>query len=291
VLPSLFEEQIVHHERQVHVLYEHQANSFAESLSYFPEIKSYNAGPNEYLGMVEAAKNAIRIPIIGSLNGCSPGGWARYGKAIQEAGADALELNIYFVPTQSRMTGHDVEERYAELVAAVREVTTIPLAVKIGAQFSSLPNFAARLAKAGADGLVLFNRYLEPDIELESLQVTPQLVLSSRHELRLPLRWIAILRDQLSISLAASSGVHFSDDVVKLLLVGADVVMLTSALIKHGGEYVSELVDGLQTWLDLHGYESVEQLKGSMSYANCPDSGQLERANYMKAIVTYTAIR
>jgi dihydroorotate dehydrogenase (fumarate) len=291
VLPSLFEEQISHDEQRIHSVYESHADSSAESLSFFPEIRDYNVGPREYLKLLENAKRSVSIPVIGSLNGCSPGGWARFAKLVQDGGADAVELNIYFVPTDPTMTAYDIESRYIELVATVRESVSVPIAVKIGAQFTNLPHFVRRLASAGANGIVLFNRFLEPDINLDTLQVTPQLVLSNRHELRLPLRWIGILRDQTSISIGATSGVHYSEDVIKLLLVGADVCMTTSAVLKHGAGYVAELVEGVQNWLDLNGYESVDQLRGSMSYGNSPDSGQWERANYMKAIVSYTAIR
>jgi dihydroorotate dehydrogenase (fumarate) len=289
VLPSLFEEQITCDEQRIHALYEYQAYSSAESLSYFPKLRDYNVGPHEYLNLLEAAKKAVSIPVIGSLNGATPGGWARYAKLFEEAGADAIELNIYFIPTDPDMTGAEVERRYISLVATVRDAVSIPVAVKIGAQFSSLANFVPRLASAGANGVVLFNRYLEPDINLETLQVIPQLVLSNRHELRLPLRWIAILRDQVQVSLAATSGIHFPEDMIKLLLVGADVCMVTSSLLKHGVDYVAELITQVQNWLDVNGYESVEQMRGSMSYGNCPDSGNFERANYMKAIVSYTA--
>jgi dihydroorotate dehydrogenase (fumarate) len=289
VLPSLFEEQISHDEQRVHAFYEHQSYTSAESLSYFPHLNDYNVGPREYLRLLEEAKKAVSIPVIGSLNGSTPGGWARYAELIQEAGADAIELNIYFLATDPTMTSADVEQRYIDLVATVRETVRIPLAVKIGSQFTNLTNFVPRLAAAGADGVVLFNRFLEPDIDLEHLRVTPQLVLSNRHELRLPLRWIAILRYGVPISLAATSGIHYPEDVIKLLLVGADVCMLTSTLLRHGVDYVSEMLKAIQNWLDCNDYESVEQLKGSMSYGNCPDAGNLERANYMKAIVSYTA--
>jgi dihydroorotate dehydrogenase (fumarate) len=291
VLPSLFEEQILHKELQIHSLYEYQANAIAESLSYFPEIDDYNVGPSEYLRMLERTKAALTAPVIASLNGTSAGGWVRFAKQLQNSGADAIELNIYFVPCNPRMMADTVESHYADLVAAVRGSVTLPLAVKIGSQFTNLCNFAARLSRAGADGLVLFNRYMEPDVDLETLQITPQLALSARHELRLPLRWIAILRDQVAISLAATSGIQLAEDIVKLLLVGADVCMLASALLRRGPDYVATLVEGLQHWLIEHEYQSVEQLKGSMSYRNCPDSGQLERANYMKAITSYTAVR
>jgi dihydroorotate dehydrogenase (fumarate) len=290
VLPSLFEEQINHDQQQIRAVYDFQSYSFAESLSYFPELKDYNVGPRDYLRLVESAKRMVSVPIIASLNGSSPGGWVRFAKLMEEAGADAIELNIYFVPTDPDLTAHDVESRYAEMVATVRQAVSVPLAVKIGAQFSCLPNFVTRLAEAGANGVVLFNRYLEPDIDLHSLQVTPQLVLSNRHEVRLPMRWIAILRDYVNISLAASSGIHYAEDVVKLLLAGADVCMLTSALLKHGCDYVAVMLPELQNWLDVNNYDSVEQMKGSMSYGNSPDSGQWERANYMKAIVSYTAV-
>ena len=240
------------------------------------------------MDQIAESKRAVSIPIIGSLNGSSAGGWVEYAKRIQEAGADALELNIYFVSTDTDMTSADVEQRYLDLVAAVKEKLSIPLAVKIGAYFSGLPNFAGRLMEAGADGLVLFNRYLEPDIDLESLQFKPQLVLSSRHELRLPLRWIAILRDQLSGSIAATSGIHFTEDVVKALLVGADVTMLTSVLLQRGPDFAAQLLKELDAWLTEREYTSVEQLKGSMSRIHCSDPSQLERANYMKALVSYT---
>jgi dihydroorotate dehydrogenase (fumarate) len=289
VLPSLFEEQITHDQQRIHALYEYQSFVSPESLSYFPKLKDFNVGPRDYLKLLEDAKKSVAVPIIASLNGSSPGGWARYAKLIEESGADAIELNIYFVATDPEMTSADVEGRYIELVTSVCNVVDIPVSVKLGCQFSNLTNFVRRLAEAGASGVVLFNRFLEPDIDLETLQIIPQLVLSNRHELRLPLRWIAILRDQVSISLAAPSGIHFPEDILKLLLVGADVCMLTSSLLKHGVDYVADLLDHVQNWLDMHGYESVEQLKGSMSYGNCPDSGSLERANYMKAIVSYTA--
>jgi dihydroorotate dehydrogenase (fumarate) len=288
VLPSLFEEQINHDQQRIHALYEFQSFSSAESLSYFPTMKDLNVGPQDYLRLLESAKNSTSIPIIGSLNGSTPGGWARYAKLFQNAGADAIELNIYFVATDPEMTSADVERRYTDLVAAVCDVVEIPVAVKIGSQFSNLTNFVPRLAKAGASGVVLFNRYLEPDIDLESLSVVPQLVLSNRHEIRGPIRWIAILRDQVSISLAATSGIHYPEDAIKLLLVGADVCMMTSALLKHGVDYVADFLEQLQNWLDLKGYESIEQLKGSMSYGNSPGCGAFERANYMKAIVSYT---
>jgi dihydroorotate dehydrogenase (fumarate) len=289
VLPSLFEEQINRDQQRIQALYDFQTYVSPESLSYFPKLKDYNVGPGEYLRLVTAAKKSVSIPVIGSLNGSSPGGWARYAKLIQEAGADALELNIYLVATDPGMTSVDVEQQYIDLAATVRDAVTIPIAVKIGQQFSNLCNFVPQLAQVGADGVVLFNRFLEPDIDLETLRIVPQLVLSSQTEMRTPLRWVAILRDQVSISLGATSGIQSAEDMMKLLLVGADACLITSALLRNGIEYAAELIERLQGLLDANGYDSVEQMKGSMSYGNCADAGNLERANYMKAIVSYTA--
>ena len=239
-------------------------------------------------GCLEATKESVSIPIVGSLNGSSPGGWIRYAKMIEDAGADALELNIYFVPTDPHQTALDIEKRYVDLVASVRSSVSIPLAAKIGHHFSSLPNFARQLAVAGADGLVLFNRYVEADIDLEKLEIKPDLVLSNRHECRASIRWIAILRDQMEISLAANSGVHRMQGVAKLLLAGADVTMMASILLMKGPSVLTTILGELQLWLEENEYESVEQLKGSMSRGNCPDPSGLERANYMKALTTYT---
>ncbi len=289
VLPSLFEEQIEHEEMEIARLYEFQTESYAESLTHFPDLEDYNTGPHEYLDHVAEAKRVLSIPVIGSLNGASDGGWIRYAKAIEEAGADALELNIYFVPTNPLMTAADVEGLYVDLVAAVQKSVSIPLAVKIGHAFTSLPHLAQRLSQAGADGLVLFNRYLEADIDLEKLQFKPDLVLSNRHEARVPIRWIAILRDILPrLSLAATSGVHRKEGVVKLLLAGADVTMMASVLLTNGPEFLAQLLADVRDWLEENEYDSVEQLKGSMSKANCPDPSALERANYMKTLTTYT---
>lgn len=288
VLPSLFEEQIEHEEMELARLYEFQTESFAESLTHFPELENYNTGPREYLRHLESAKQTVSIPVVASLNGASRGGWIQYAKAMQDCGADALELNIYFVPTEPAMTSAEVEQQYIDLVAEVHQSVSIPLAVKIGHNFTSLPNFAQNLAAAGADGLVLFNRYVEADIDLETLSVKPDLVLSNRHEARVPLRWIAILRDQLNVSFAATSGVHRMQGALKLLLAGADVTMMASILLRNGPEFIGTLVEDLREWLYENEYESVEQLKGSMSRGNCPNPSELERANYMKALTEYT---
>lgn len=288
VWPSLFEEQIQHDEMQLGRLYEFAAQGYAESLTFFPDVDDYHTGPGDYLKGIEEAKKALSIPMIGSLNGSSKGGWLRYAKLIEEAGADALELNIYFVPTDPEMSSGDVEKRYVDLVAAVKEALRIPLAVKIGPYFSGLPHLAGQLAKAGADGLVLFNRFLEPDIDLESLTFQPNLLLSTRSELRLPLRWIAILRDQVPMSLAATSGVHETEDVIKAMLAGADVTMMASVLLQKGIGHLAQVHQELENWLEENEYESLQQLKGSMSRVHCADPSQLERANYMKALVSYS---
>lgn len=289
VLHSLFEEQIEHEERQLNNLYEHQTESFAESLTHFPELGSYHNSTSDYLALIEAAKKKVQMPIIGSLNGATTGGWTRYAKLMQDAGVDAIELNIYFVPTDPSAAAESVEARYAELTQAVKESISIPLSVKIGPFFTSMPGLVTRLAKAGADGLVLFNRYLEPDIDLESLQVAPNLVLSSRHELRLALRWIAIVRDYTTISLAATGGVHFADDVIKALLAGADVVQMATALLRYGPPYLGKLKEEIERWLEEHEYTSVQQMKGSLSRGNSPDPSAFERANYMKALTSFTS--
>ncbi len=287
VLPSLWEEQIEHYDVETLRMQHFGADSFGEALTYFPPVEDRRATPDWYLRKIDEAKARVSIPVIASLNGSTLGGWTRYAKQIENAGADALELNIYFLATDPDTTSEQIEERYLELVHSVRSATRLPLAVKIGPFFSSLPNMAKRLVRAGADGLVLFNRFLQPDILLESMEVAPNLALSDSKELRLPLRWIAILRDRLTASLAASTGAHTVEDVLKLLAAGADVVQLNSALLKHGAKHLSYLLDGMHRWLVEKEYQSVQQLIGSMSQANCPDPEQFERANYMKALTSF----
>jgi dihydroorotate dehydrogenase (fumarate) len=288
VLPSLFEEQIEHEEMAIHRFYERGTESSAEAIDYFPELDDHSSTSELYLDHVAACKAAVLVPIIGSLNGTSTGGWVRYARMVQDAGADALELNVYFVATDPEETAAQVESRYLNLVTEVRRSVTVPVAVKIGPFFSSLPNMARRLVDAGASGLVLFNRFLQPDIDLETLRVEPRLVLSTSDELRLPLRWMAILRPMLKCSLAATTGVHTASDVLKVLLAGADVAMVASALYDHGPGHIRDLVEGVRSWLEEHEYESVTQMKGSMSQANVPDPGAFERANYIKTLVSYT---
>lgn len=249
VLPSLFEEQIEHDEKEISRVYEQGAESFAEALSYFPEMDDYRVGPETYLRHIEEAKKAVKIPIIASLNGTSRGGWIRYAKLMQDAGADALELNVYFIAADTEMTGQQVESQYLELVAAVKQSVSIPLAVKVGPYFSSPGYMARRLVESGADGLVLFNRFLQPDINLDTLETAPRLALSTPFESLLPLRWIAILRGRVQASLALTSGIHDADGLIKAILAGADVAMIASVLYKKGFAQVGEILQAMQTWM------------------------------------------
>lgn len=289
VLPSLFEEQITHDHQRLNFMPHRPAPGGAGSLAFFPRISDYNLEPSGYVALLESAKQSLSIPVIASLNGGSPGSWAGYARLLADAGADAIELNVYFVVTDPTMNSAEVEQRYIDLVATVRQAVSTPIAIKIGAQFSNLANFVMRLAEAGADGVVLFNRGMEPDLDLETGQAVPQLLLSHPDDFRLPLRWIAILRDHVDVSLAATSGIHTAHDIVKLVLVGADVCMLTSVLLLRGIDYATELIANVQRWFDRDRCPSVEQLKGSLSYGSWSDSGTFERANYLKAIVSYTA--
>jgi dihydroorotate dehydrogenase (fumarate) len=288
VLPSLFEEQIEHDERQLDALLDFGAESQAEALDYFPPLDGYSTGADRYLALIKEAKHALAIPVIASLNGTTTGGWVRYAKLIEDAGADALELNIYLVTADSKQSGAEVEQRYLDLVKTVKQELTIPLAVKVGPYFSSIANMLVRLQDAGADGLVLFNRFLQPDIDLEALLVEPRVELSTSFANRLPLRWIALTRDELRVSLAATSGVQDAADATKLLLVGADAVMMTSALLRHGPDHVATVLDALRRWLADKEYESVEQMKGSMSRAKSGSPGAYERANYIRTLTSYT---
>ena len=290
VLPSLFEEQIEHEAMEVHHSLEYGSGQFAEAVGgYLPEMDSYNTGPQHYLDQVEQAKAALSIPVIASLNGTSRGGWTLYARLCEEAGADALELNIYFVAADPAATASQVEMQYLELVATVRDAVSIPLAVKVGPYFSSMGHTARQLVVAGADGLVLFNRFYQPDIDLEELEVSPNLVLSSPVEMRLVLRWMAILRGRVEASLAATTGVHEAEDVVKLILAGADVTMMASALLRNGPEHLTTVLEGVRSWFDEHEYESVEQAKGSLSQESSPDPAAFERSNYMRTLTTYSS--
>jgi dihydroorotate dehydrogenase (fumarate) len=287
VLPSLFEEKIVHDEDELIAEQEAGTESFAESLTYFPAMEDYGIGPDRYLHHIEEAKKALSIPVIGSLNGFSRGGWVRYAKSMQDAGADALELNIYFISTDPLISGEQIEGQYLDLVAAVKQSVSIPLAVKIGPYFSSLANMAGRLAEAGADGLVLFNRFVQPDIDPEALEATPKMVLSDPYEELVPLRWIAILHGRISASLAMTGGVHTAEGAIKALLAGADATMLASVLYQRGTKELSTILRGIQNWLVRKDYSSVGQLKGSMSHQNCPDPAAFERGNYAAALWSF----
>jgi dihydroorotate dehydrogenase (fumarate) len=287
VLPSLFEEQIEHEQIDLHELLEHQTHSFGEALTWFPELEDYNTGPDRYLEHLAQAKSALEVPVIASLNGVSAGGWVRYARLCEEAGADALELNVYAVETDAAQSAADVEERTLALVRQVRAAVSIPLAVKVGPFYSAFAHMAAKLAAAGADGLVLFNRFLQPDIDLDTLDVAPWLPLSTPVELRLPLRWIAILRGRVEVDLAGTTGVHDWQGALKLLLAGANVVMVASAPLSRGPGVVRELLDGIEAWMDEREYSSVDQLRGSLSQASSPDPAAFERGNYMRALVSY----
>jgi dihydroorotate dehydrogenase (fumarate) len=287
VLPSLFEEQLERDAQAIRGLLAEGPQVFAEVLARWPELDIYNTGPPGYLRYIKRAKAAVSIPVIASISGSADGDWTGHARLMEEAGADAVELNVYFVPSDPAANADAVETRYLDLVAAVAEATTIPTAVKLGPYFSSLPNLARRLIEAGADGLVLFNRYLQPEIDLQSLQAGPHLALSTPDELRLPLRWIAILRPQVSASLAGVSGVHSAEDVIKLILAGADVAMTASALLRHGPSHFRTLLDGLRSWMEEKGYDSLATIKGSLSAANSPDPSAFERANYIRAVTTF----
>jgi dihydroorotate dehydrogenase (fumarate) len=287
VMYSLFEEQIAHETAELNHYLSYGTESFAEALTYFPESDDYNLGPEEYVGLIHKAKQSLGIPVIGSLNGVSTGGWIKYAKKIEEAGADALELNIYYIPTDPKLTGDDVENRYFEVLNAVKSTIRIPVAMKLNPFFSSLANIAHRLDAAGADGLVLFNRFYQPDIDLEALEVKPNVILSTPQALRLPLRWIAILHGRVKASLAATSGIHTAQDVLKMLMAGADVTMMASALLKHGPEQIKTILADMDQWMLEHEYHSVRQMKGSMSQKSIADPAAFERANYMKALQSY----
>lgn len=287
VMYSLFEEQVTHESRQLHHYLDYGAESFAEALTYFPDLDHYNVGPEEYLNLVSQAKQAVNIPVIASLNGISTGGWISYAQRIEQAGADALELNVYYIPTDPDLTGLDVEQMYLDVVRAVKQSVTVPIAVKLSPFFSATANMAKRLAEAGADALVLFNRFYQPDFDLEALEVVPHLVLSTSHELRLPLRWVAILYGRVPVDLAITTGVHTHEDVLKGLMAGAKVTMMTSELLQNGLYRIREILSALVAWMEEYEYESVRQMQGSMSQLHVADPAAFERANYMKVLESW----
>jgi len=287
VMHSLYEEQIAHETDELDHYKTYGTESFAEALSYFPDTGDYHLGPEEYLELVARAANKLEIPIIASLNGVTPGGWTNYAKKMVEAGASALELNIYYIPTDGTLTGAEVENRYADMVKQMRSTVKIPLSIKLSPFFSSIPNIAQRLVREGADGLVLFNRFYQPDIDLEELNVKPDVGLSDSYANRLPMRWIGILYGKLKASLAATSGIHTAEDVLKLTMVGADVTMMCSARLMHGPEHIGKVLKDVEHWMEEHEYESIEQMKGSLSHKSIAEPSAYERANYMKALNRY----
>jgi dihydroorotate dehydrogenase (fumarate) len=289
VLPSLFEEQIDHEDAQVDRLADLKSFSNPEATSYFPDLADYESVADRYMRHVEEAKKALSIPVVASLNGVTPGGWVRYARLLELAGADALELNLYGIAADIEVTGREVEDDQVDLVTLVKASLSIPLAVKIGPYYSALGHQAARIVGAGADGLVLFNRFYQPDIDPATRQVTPTLALSSSVEMRLPLRWAAILSGQVKASLAVTTGVHTGADVARCLLAGADVAMMTSALLLNGPEHVATVEEELVAWAAESGFESVAQLKGSVSQRHVTDPSAFERANYMTTLIGFTS--
>jgi dihydroorotate dehydrogenase (fumarate) len=287
VLYSLFEEQLTRESNAFQYHLTHGTESFAEALSYFPDVDEYRVGPDGYLNHIRKAKQSVAIPVIASLNGSSLGGWVEYAKMMQQAGADALELNIYLIATEPERAGQDVEQTYLDILKAVKAAVRIPVAVKLGPFFSNMANMARRLDETGADGLVLFNRFYQPDIDLDTLEVKPNVLLSTAQALRLPLRWIAILYGRIKANLAATSGIHCANDALKMLMAGADVTMMCSALLRNGIGHLREIETKMCEWMEEHDYQSVQQMQGSMSQKYCSDPTAFERAQYMRALLSY----
>lgn len=287
VLHSLFEEQLTREEEalQHHLMY--GTDSFAEALTYLPEPHEFPVGPEEYLSHIRKAKEAVKIPVIASLNGATIGGWVDFARKIQQAGADALELNIYTIPTDVDRSSAEVEQTYLDILKAVKSVISLPVAVKLHPYFSSMANMAKRLDQAGANGLVLFNRFYQPDMDLETLEVKTNVLLSTPQAMRLPLRWIAILYDRVKANLAATSGINDASDVLKVLMAGADVAMMCAALYRKGIEHLQTVELEMCQWMEEHDYESVRQLQGSLSQKLCSDPTAFERAQYMRAVLSY----
>lgn len=291
VLYSLFEEQLTQDRYELHHHLTQGTNSFAEALNFFPEPRELHLGADTYLEHLRKAKAAVAIPIIASLNGTSVGGWTRYATDIEQAGADALELNVYHIPTDMEHTAADVERTYLEILHAVKAAVRLPVALKLAPFFSNMAYMARRFDTAGADALVLFNRFYQPDLDLEALEVRPRVLLSTPQALRLPLTWIGILFGRIRADLAATSGVHAADDVLKLLMVGANVTMLCSVLLQRGIAHITRIERELREWMDTHEYASVQQMRGSMSQQNCADAAAFERAHYVSALHNYSSPR
>jgi dihydroorotate dehydrogenase (fumarate) len=287
VLHSLFEEQLVKESEELEEALVHGAESSAEATSFFPKASEYKLGPEEYLAHIAAAKKAVDIPVIASLNGNSTGGWTDYAKQIQQAGANALELNIYNIPTDMDLAGAKVEQTYVDILKAVRAAVTIPVAVKLSPFFSNMANMAKRFDDAGANALVLFNRFYQPDIDLEELEVKPDILLSTPFAMRLPLTWVAILHGRVKADLAATSGIHSAEDVLKMLMAGANATMLCSSLLRYGIDRVRVIEKAMREWMEKHEYDSVQQMQGSLSQVKCADPAAFERAQYMRALSGY----
>lgn len=287
VMYSLFEEQIIHESLELDHYLTRGTDSYAEALTYLPDGGMYGISPEKYLIQVAGLKKALKIPVIGSLNGVSKGGWTNYARKIQEAGADALELNLYYIPTDLEMTSNDIEDAQVELVAEVRSSITIPLAVKISPFVTSIPNFIKRLVGAGANGIVLFNRFYQPDFDLDELEIVHSLDLSTSAELRLPLRWISILNGRVNTDFALTSGVHSHKEVLKAMMAGAKVAMMASNLLHNGEQAVGPILNELEEWMREHEYESIQQMQGSMSQKSVKEPAAFERANYMKVLGSF----
>ncbi len=287
VIHSLFEEQLRREEESLQHHLTYGTESFAEALTFFPEPDEFPVGPEEYLNHLRKAKAAVRIPVIASLNGSSMGGWIEYAKKMQQAGVDALELNIYHIPTDMERSAAEVEQSYVDIASAVKAVVSIPVALKLSPFFTNMANMAKKLDQTGINGLVLFNRFYQPDMDLETLEVRPNVNLSTPQAMRLPLRWIAILYDRVKADLAGTGGIHHAHDVLKMLLAGADVTMLCSVIFRKGIEYLREIETGVCEWMEEHDYQSVHQLQGSMSQKYCSDPTAFERAQYMRAVISY----
>jgi len=287
VMYSLFEEQIIHESNELDFFLNRGTESYAEALTYFPDLSHYNVGSEGYLNTVRKLKETVDIPVIGSLNGYSVGGWLDYARKIEQAGADALELNIYYLPAELETTAEELENAYVDLVADVRKQIRIPLAVKLSPYFTALPNLAAKLVKAGANGLVLFNRFMQPDLDIENMEVLAKVNLSTSAELRLPLRWVAILYSRIQADLALTTGIHEAQDVVKAIMAGANVAMTASELLSKGPSRAADILRDLERWMEEHEYQSVQQMCGSMSQKAVADPTAFERANYMKALSSY----
>ncbi len=289
VLHSIFEEQLDRERLELEHHLSYGTESFPEALTYFPQLDSdiFHVGSEQYLDRIHKAKQMVDIPIIASLNGSTLGGWCDYAKNLQQAGADALELNIYYIPTDLELSGVDLEQAYLDIVAAVKSQVNIPVAIKLSPYFSNPGNMAKKLSDAGADALVLFNRFYQPDIDPENLEVRSNILLSTPQDLRLPMRWIAILYGRISADLAATSGIHKANDAIKMLMAGANVTQLVSVLLRHGIEQITTIENQMKEWLIDREYESLSQLRGSMSQLNCPDRDLFERVQYVKALQTY----